>query len=503
MSPQPPRPVSHHSRTRRLGAILVGAMCAVPSLLPAQGAALQALSLADALRLAAGVSHAVRAAEAGVDRARGQQHQARAQYFPQVSAAVGYQRTIQSQFQEILKRDEASNGSSGGSGGSSDSSSSGNGFGSISKIFASPVTQTITLNFSQNVFTAGRVAATTAAAEAGETVARVTLDAARAQTALDVAQAYFDAVAAAQLAQIADSTLAQAERSLQHTSLAYEVGSAAEFDLLRARVARDNQRPVVIQSRGNRDVALLRLRQLLRIPLAQPITLTTPIRDEGIAPAPATGVALDKPIEIPGANRAIMPDTSTAHRAAVRQAEAGVDAQRAALRAARWQRLPSVLVTSTYQRFGYPDGTFIPNSLGLFFPNWTVNAGLSFPLFTGGRLTGDRLVAEANLTEAEESLAQARDAAALDARTSITQLEQAQSAYAASVGTDAQAAKAYQIAEVRAQEGISTQVELQQARTQYEQARLNRVIAARDLEVAQLRVALLKDLPLQGVAGRR
>ena len=504
MSFYPTRPMTRHSLKRRFGAIIVGAICLVPSLVPslapAQGAAPQALSLADALRIAAGVSHAVRAAEAGVDRARGQQHQARAQYFPQLSAALGYQRTVQSQFQEILKRDEASNGSSGGS---SDSSSSGNSFGSISKIFASPVTETITLNFSQNVFTAGRIAAANAAAEAGETVARVTLDAARAQTTLDVAQAYFDAVAAGQLSQIADSTLAQAERSLQHTTLAFEVGSAAEFDLLRARVARDNQRPVAIQARGSRDIALLRLRQLLRIPLAQPLALTTPIRDEGIAPTQAAGVTLERPIEIPGANRALMPDTSTARRAAVRQAEAGLEAQRAALRVARWQRLPSVQVASTYQRFGYPDGGFMPNSLGLFYPNWTVTAGISFPLFTGGRLMGERLVAEANLIEAEESLAQARDAAALDARMAITQLEQAQSAYAASVGTDAQAAKAYQIAEVRAQEGISTQVELQQSRTQYEQARLNRVMAARDLEVARLRVALLKDLPLQGAAGRR
>jgi outer membrane protein TolC len=137
-----------------------------------------------------------------------------------------------------------------------------------------------------------------------------------------------------------------------------------------------------------------------------------------------------------------------------------------------------------------------PNSFGLFYPNWTVTAGLSFPLFTGGRITGDRMVAEANLHEAQENLAQAREVAELDARTAVTQLEQAQAAYAASVGTDEQAAKAYSIAEVRQREGISTEVELQQSRTQYEQARLNRVLAARDLEIARLRVALLKDLPV-------
>ena len=463
-----------------------------------------AISLDDALRLGAQVSHTVRTAQAGTLRARGQQSQARAQYFPQVTASAGYQRTLQSQFSEIQKRDNASKPASTGSG---DTTSTTNSFGSISKIFASPVTETMSLSFSQNVFTAGRVEAVNALAEAARTAADIGLDAARAQVSLDVAQAYYDAVAAGQLAEISDSTLAQAERSLQHTTLAHEVGSASEFDLLRARVARDNQRPIVIQAKGNRDVALLRLRQLLGIPLPQPMTLTMPIPDEGVAAgaALAQGVSLDRPIEIPGTNRALTPDTSTARRSVVRQAEATVDAQRAALRAARWERLPSVQLTSTYQRFAYPnESTIIPSTLGLFFPNWTVNAGLSFPLFTGGRLAGDRLVAEANLTEAEESLALAKDFAALDARTAVIQLAQAQSAYAASVGTDEQAAKAYGIAEVRQQEGISTQVELLQARTQYEQARLNRVQAAKDLELARLRVALLKDLPLNTTtAGRR
>jgi outer membrane protein len=485
-----------HRPLRLLGAITISLLA--PIVASAQQAAPLTVSLADAIRMAAGVSHIVKSAEAGSMRARGQQQQARAQYFPQVNAGIGYQRTIQSQFEEIQKRDQSSNNSGGGA---DTSSGGGNSFGGITKIFASPVTQTLTLNFSQNIFTAGKVEAQNALAEAARTAAEIGLDAAKAQMALDVAQAYFDAVAAGQLSQIADSTLAQAERSLQHTTLAHEVGSASEFDLLRARVARDNQRPVVIQSRGNRDIALLRLRQLLGVPLSQPLALTTPIRDNA---ALAASIDMTRPIEIPGTGRGITPDTAAARRATVRQAEANVEAQHSALRAAKWQRLPTVAVTSTYQRFGYPDGGFVPNSLGLFYPNWTANVGLSFPVFSGGRLAGEKAVAQANLIEAEENLAQAKEFAALDARTATTQLEQAQAAYAASVGTDEQAARAYRIAEVRQQEGISTQVELQQSRTQFEQSRLNRVLAAKDLEIARLRIALLKDLPLAlPTAGRR
>jgi outer membrane protein TolC len=206
---------------------------------------------------------------------------------------------------------------------------------------------------------------------------------------------------------------------------------------------------------------------------------------------------LNQPITAPGGDRGLVPDTSVNHRSSVRQAEANITAQEYALRAARWERLPSAQVSSTYQRYGYPtDAKFVPNTFGTYYPNWTVSFGLSLPVFTGGKLTGDRMIAEANLAEAKQSLEQVKELAALDARTALAQLEEADASYSASVGTDTQAARAYAIAEVRFQEGISTQVELEQSRTQYEQARLNRVLAARDLEVARLRVALLKDLPV-------
>ena len=495
-------------RNGRRRALLAGALVLAAALVPAAsraqgrapGNAPQdvpgAVSLADALRLADRVSHPVRTAQALVQRARGQQWQARAQYLPQVNGTAAYQRTIESQFQAISRR--SSDGDSG-----SDSSSNDLANSPIAKIFAAPNTVILGLTASQSLFTAGRLTAATKGAEAARTAAEIGLDAARAQLALDVAQAYFDAVASEKLAQIAESTLVQAQRTLKQTELSRQVGSAAEFDLLRARVARDNQRPQVIQARGNREAAFLRLRQLLGIPLERPLALTTPIRDDGATPAAPSAPAdprpldLSRPIEIPGSGQGLVPDTSVGRRSSVRQAEANVTAQEYALRAQRWNRLPSVQLSSNYQRFGYPaEGTILPNSFGLFYPNWTASLGFSFPVFSGGRLTGDQMVAEANLVEARETLAQVRDLAALDARTALTQLEQADAAYAASVGTDAQAARAYAIAEVRFAEGISTQAELQQSRTQYEQARLTRVLAARDLEVARLRMALLKDLPV-------
>ncbi len=452
------------------------------------------MSLQQALELGGRVSHTVKSAEAGVLRARGGEYQARSQYLPQVNGSLAYQRLLQSQFAAIAGPDTTTKSGSGSGSGSGTSTT--NPLQSIEKIFAAPNSVILGVTLSQNIFTAGRLSAAKQGAVAARTSADIGLDAAHAQVWLDVAQAYFDAVASDKVVDIEDSTLVQAERTLQQTTVSRQVGSAAEFDLLRARVARDNQRPVVIQAKNNRDIAYMRLRQLLGVPQGQALSLTTAIHDSGNGDSTSSQSVLNEDLAYPSGRRA-QPDTSVRDRSSVRQAEANITAQEYALRAAKWERLPSAQISSTYQRYGYPaDGALVSNFFGAYYPNWTVSFGLSVPLFLGGKLTGDRMVAEANLIEAQQSLEQVKELAELDAHTAMSQLNMAEASYDASVGTDTQAARAYAIAEVRFQEGISTQVELQQSRTQYEQARLNRVLAARDLEVARLRVVFIKDLPV-------
>jgi outer membrane protein len=444
-----------------------------------------ALSLGDALRMAERKSANVRIAEASAARAAGQQRQADSQLLPQVNGAASYQRAIQNQFQAISERFAQPDTSS------TPPAQDGIANSPLAQIFAAPNTAVLTLSATQNVWTAGRLSAQRAGARAGRDAADIQLTSARAQALLDVAAAYYDAVAAERLQAIADSTLELTERTLKAVELARSIGTASEFDLLRARVTRDNTRPASIQARGNRTAALLRLKQLLEIPLATPLTLTTPIRDDaGIVTAPMAAVELAD-------SRSVAPDTSVGARAIVRQAQAQLDASEQALTAARLARLPAVQLSTLYQRFAYPpEGTFLPGSLDLYFPNWTVTLGLSFPVFNGGRTAGERAVAEANVLEARARLQQARDGAQVDALLAIVALEQAQAAYLASVGTDAQAEQAYRIAEVRFNEGLSTPVELTESRVQLQQARLQRVTSARDLEVARLRLALLKDLPI-------
>ncbi|MBC8088706.1 MAG: TolC family protein [Phycisphaerae bacterium] len=487
-----------------------GAQQVTPTAPTATVAAGRRLTLAEALSLATRANESVELAKAGVLRSRGQQLQARSAALPQLSTSLNYQKTLQNQFEAISSRTAPATPDTGTGGGESLADNP------LTRIFASPYTTTFTITGSQTLYSGGRNTANARAANAGRQSAEIGVVSAGAQLTLDVTQAYYDAVLSDNLVAIAESALVQTERTLRATGLGQQVGSTSEFDLIRARVTRDNQRPQYLQSRTARDLSYVRLKQLLDVPINEPLSLVDDIeQQEGFAnatprtQAPVSQSLIVNPAELtatdPRVTQAVnavvaVSDTMSMSRASVRQANAAVEMAQQQLKAAKAGRLPTIGLTSTYQRLAYPsDG--IPRSLGDFFPNWTAGVGVSFPFFTGGRVKGETMAAEASVVEAQQRLLQARENATLDARQSVAQLLEAEEGWQASIGTTEQAARAYSIAEVRFREGISTQVELSESRVQLQQAQANRARAARDLQVARVRLKLLRDLPVSGGAG--
>ena len=485
-------------------ALLAGLLLALAAPLAAQNATLapRSLSLDEAVRLATGASEDVGIARAGVDRAEGQRRQARSGFFPQLTGGATYTRTIKSQF-DIARNAVAaippnclvpftadpalafgarldsvesavqcvSRYGAAGGGGLADLP------------FGRKNAYDFNVALSQKLFDGGRTSGQAKAAGAQVRSAELGFTAAQAQLALDVTQAYYDAMLGDRLVFIAERTLEQADSTLAQTQLGRQVGTQSEFDLLRARVTRDNQRPVVIARRADRDVAYLRLRQLVNLPPELSLQLTTELGDTtGLPTAEVSAL-----VPAPG-------DTNPEIRAPVRQASEQVEAQHGLVQAAKGGRWPAVSLTSTFSQFAYPTSAF-PGSSD-FLTDWTVGLGVSVPLFTGGRLGGDAQVAKANLRESELRLSQTRKLARLDGRSTRTQVEAAAAAYDASAGTVEQADRAYQIADLRYREGLSTQTELLDARVALEQAQVNRARAARDLQVARMRLFLLPALPL-------
>jgi outer membrane protein len=486
---------------------LVGGLLLSAPLVAQTPASGRQLTLSEALDIAEKESETVGIARAEVARAEGDRRRARSAYFPQLNGSASYQRTIRSQFSALGAEDtttapvQTCNRFLPQPGNTVEQrldslesavecASGADPFASFRNLpFGRENAYRFGLSFSQTLFTGGQLRGQSEAAGAGVRSAVVGLTAARAQLLLDVTGAYFDASLADRLLAIAEATLRQADTTLGQTQLARQVGNQSEFDLLRARVTRDNQRPIVIQRRADRDLAHYRLKQLLDFPLDQPLALTTELGDTSLIDSTRLKTVVDQ-----------LGDTTTAARAPVRQASEAVQAQRGLLRVARGQRFPQVAVTSQYAQLAYPDKVSPFGSD--FVSDWTVSLGLQLPIFTGGRIGGEVAAARANLSQAELRLQQSRELAQVDTRNAAIQLEAAEAGWQASAGTVEQAARAYQIAELRYREGISTQTELLDSRIQLQQAQASRARAARDLQVAKVRLALLPALPLASAAAQ-
>jgi outer membrane protein len=436
----------------------------------AQQPVIHSLSLDAAIDRAVAAGDEVAVARAGIVRAEGAQEIANSQFLPQINASLAYNRTLISQYSGISTGDDAPQGDSSGG-------SQSGGLSSVLKNlpFGQANSWSIGVTLAQTVFAGGRLVAMRDAADARRRAAEIELTAAQAQLVLNVAQSYFDAILADQMVAIADSAHAQSEVIYRQTELAWKLGQKSEFEMLRARVARDNQVPLQIQRRADRALAHDRLKQLLNIPLNDSLALSSGVNE-----------ALPRFLDVA--------DTSADARAPVRQAAENVEASRAQLDIAESERWPFVSIVSRFAPVAYPE-TILP-APDDFRTDWTVGFNVSIPLFTGGRIGGNEQVARAGIDEAEARLRQSREASAFDARAALRDLAQAQALLDATSGTVEQAQRTYQIAGIRFREGIATQVDLSDARLLLERSLANRARAQRNVHVARVRLALLRDLPL-------
>lgn len=454
-------------RPRLSGALVALSLLLSPALASAQ--TVTVLTLEEALRRAEAQSESLVIAGAGSARAQADLKRTNSQRYPQISFSGSYDRTLASEFSGVF---------GGGDQGGSDIDFSDLPFGQANAY-------RFTLSGSQLLYTAGRVNKQRQQADVGIRNAELTVAATRAVVQFEVTEAFYNVALSERLLGIAQSGYDQADAAYRQTRQSYDAGRLPEFEVLRAQVQRDNQRPVVIGARANRDRAMLRLRQLLELPADQPIELAVDLDAADLAaPAPfAEALA------------AVQQNLDLASRTSLAQAELGVRLRQLGIEVVRSAKRPTVSFVSQYSATNYPSSV-LPD-FGRIRNNWTLGALVTMPVFAGFRIPAEEAAAKADLTEAEARLKQAREFAALQRSTALQDMEAARAAWEATAGTITQASRAYEIAELRFREGLSTQLELSDSRLALQSAQANRAQAARDLQLARVRVALLPDLPIQ------
>lgn len=413
----------------------------------------------------------VAAARATRDRAHADITAARSGYFPQINVTGSYVDTLRSEYDGLFNQAPDS---------AMAAAAMMTPLGDLSQLpFAAAHAWRAGVDVTQPIWDGGRTASSVALAHRSERSAELDEQARRAQAVLEVTDAYFGAELADQIATIAEASLGLADNTLSQAQLGLTQGTAPEFDVVRAEVTRDNQRTSLLRARAARDLALIRLHRLLGLPFDRPIELTTGLGsgDVGELARRAAGVARG------------------GERVSVAQARAAAAIRRAQVEIARAGRWPRIALFTSYGVVDYPQ-RFWPNQDWR--TNWTVGAQLSLSLFSGLRTTAEIASARADARAAEALAQEAAQLAALDERERASDVAVDAAAYGASHRSAELARRAYQIAEVRYRQGVSTYLELVDARISLDQAQINEATAARDLQVAQVRVALLPALPVAG-----
>jgi outer membrane protein TolC len=422
------------------------------------------ISIEDAMRAAERASLPLVAARETTARAESEIDVARSTYFPQLFGSASYVRTISSEYRDLFNTSDAT----------------GSPFGNVSgSPFGPKHTWRVGLDASQLVWDGGRTRSNVSRARTSRTLAHLDEQGTRAEAVLQVTEAYYGAALGARLVAIGEQSLALAEQTFAQARLGYEQGTTSEFDMVRAEVTRDNQRTSVVRARADAEIAMVRLRQLLGLPLDRPLELTTTLSDRDIT-TEASRIAQ------------IAPNTT---RLPVAQAEANLALRRAQTGVSRAERWPQISLFSSLGEVDYPS-RFLPDDNWR--RNWTVGVTASVPLFTGFRITAQLRADRADERAAAALVTQAAQLAAVDERQSRTDIAVAAATLQASTRSAELARRAYQIAEVRYRQGVSTYLELSDARLALDQAQINEASATRDLQVSRVRVALLPALPLAG-----
>ena len=280
-----------------------------------------------------------------------------------------------------------------------------------------------------------RLRAARNAEEAAQLNYRDTLDA----ITLTVGNAYLEAVADQSRIEAQDAQVKNARALYEQAQDEMQAGTAPRIDVTRTAVELHSEEYNLSVTRNNFAIAKLALGRAIGLPLGQQFDLadTLPYSD-------LESLSIDVALRTADDSRSDLRAALDAEKAAAR-----------ALSAAKGERLPTVAINGDYgdvgQTFGQSHGTF------------AFQAGVSVPLFTGGRIKGDITEAEAAFQQRKAEAENLRGQIDYDVRTALLDLSAAREQVAVAKQNVALANENLARSKDRFASGVTDSVEVVQA----------------------------------------
>ncbi|MEL6940748.1 MAG: TolC family protein [Cyanobacteria bacterium J06598_1] len=314
------------------------------------------------------------------------------------------------------------------------------------------------LRVDYNLLTGGSRGASIRAAELQREVSALAVEAQQEQIRLTTANAYYALQEAGEQIRIQQAFVNEAERNLRDARLRQEVGVGTRFDVLRAEVQFANAQQSSIQSQSDQQVASRDIARLLNLPP------TSGIQSTPVAVAENWPLTLEDSIVLATQNRAELEQQ-------LLQADISEEQRKIALAAIRPQ-------LSLFANFGVDSVLSGGDAFTDDFQEAsTVGARFSMSLFDGGTARAQARQRALDGEIAEQQFSENADQIRFDVEQAFFNLDANKKNIATSEIAVAQAQEALELANLRLQAGVGTQLDVLTAQSELTQAESNNVTA--------------------------
>ncbi len=331
------------------------------------------------------------------------------------------------------------------------------------------------LEVSQLLYSGGSVKSALDAAKLYRQVAQERVRQVESELVRDVRTGFNDILLEDAQVKVQEESAAQLEELLKQAESRYRQQTAAEFDVLSARVRLANIQPVLIRARKQAELARARFRSLVQLD------------------APEFDLAGELTYVESARALAEWQDLGLEQRPELIEQRYYLGMWEADIRAEQGGYLPQIRAFAGYDGSNPESGTAQPSW------EWGWNAGVraEWDLFDGAlrrnRIREKRL----ELDKARETLADSERQVALEIQAHHLDLEQAAETVAASRDTVALAEKSLEIAKTRYENGLATYLDYTDANLALSVARLTRLQALHDHRNALARLEQASGEPFE------
>lgn len=258
----------------------------------------------------------------------------------------------------------------------------------------------------------------------------------------------------------------------------YSQGVVSEFEVLRARVEKQNLMPQIFKAESDVKLARKKLQTYIGMELSEDVNLIEELGDTTLAALPSMHALVDTAME---------------QRPELQQLEYLTSITKKAVKVARGDYYPKLSAVSSYNWAAQSDRLTLSEHNTR---SWQAGLNLTIPIFKGGATRGNVTNSLADYRQTMLSEKQTRDNIRLEVEEAYDQLIQAKKSLEVQGTTIAQAEEGLRIANVRYQSGVGTLLEVLSAQSALTQARNSLALATYSFQVAksQLRKATTIDI---------